>query len=116
MMYAKLVELNSVKWIQLELDRERIFRQCKRFDLIEIFRIIYEEHAINENAVIWVCKSMVNIQFCDQLENSIMSSKYIYLYRDGRDVSCSFKKAIVGEKHVYHIAQQWKKIRRLVLP
>ncbi len=30
------------------------------------------------------------------------------MYRDGRDVAVSFKKAIVGEKHIYHLASQWK--------
>lgn len=33
--------------------------------------------------------------------------KYIYLYRDGRDVALSFQKAVVGEKHIYNIAREW---------
>ncbi len=28
--------------------------------------------------------------------------------RDGRDVALSFKNAIVGEKHIYHLAKKWK--------
>jgi hypothetical protein len=40
---------------------------------------------------------------------------YIFLYRDGRDVASSFKKAIVGEKHIYHIAKQWQYEQNLCL-
>ncbi len=50
---------------------------------------------------------MDNVKYTPELETSGMKMRYIYLYRDGRDVACSFKKAIVGEKHVYHIANQW---------
>ncbi len=112
---CQLVELNPVKWEQIRLDRNIIFKQCKQYTLTEIFRIIYEENASSENASIWVCKSMANIQFADQLESDNLDMKYIYLYRDGRDVACSFKKAIVGEKHVYHIAKQWAKNQQACL-
>ena len=52
---------------------------------------------------------MANIHFAQQLEDSIAGLKYIFLYRDGRDVAASFKKAVVGEKHIYHIAKQWQR-------
>jgi hypothetical protein len=45
--------------------------------------------------------------FADLLEEEI-NPYYIFLYRDGRDVASSFKRAVVGEKHVYHIAKQWQ--------
>ena len=50
---------------------------------------------------------MANIQYLSQIEEHFRSPRYIYLYRDGRDVACSFRKAVVGEKHFYHIAQEW---------
>ena len=45
------------------------------------------------------------------LVNIIKSSfnpYYIHLVRDGRDVALSFKKAVVGEKHIYHLAKKWQ--------
>jgi hypothetical protein len=85
-----------------------IIAQCKKPLLTEVFRVIYEMRAESENARIWICKSLVNIRFADQLEENGVNPLYIHLFRDGRDVALSFKKAIVGEKHIYHIAQQWK--------
>jgi len=105
---CELIEFNPVPWTGLKLDTQAIISRCKRPLLTEIFRVIYEMKAESENASIWICKSLVNIRFADQLEENGMNPLYIHLYRDGRDVALSFKKAIVGEKHIYHIAKQWK--------
>ena len=102
-----LVERNPVPWTGINLSRTEIANLCQENTLIEIFRVLYEIKAEKDGAMYWVCKSMANIDFVNELERSI-HPKYIHLYRDGRDVACSFKKAVVGEKHVYHIANQWK--------
>jgi len=105
---CKLIEFNPVPWSGVNLDPSAIMARCKKPSLTEIFRVIYEMRAESENACIWICKSLVNISFADQLENDGVKPLYIHLFRDGRDVALSFKKAIVGEKHIYHIAKQWK--------
>ena len=105
---CRLIEFNPVPWTGMELQAKEIISRCKRPTLTEVFRVIYEMRAESEHASIWICKSLVNIRFADQLEENGMNPLYIHLYRDGRDVALSFKKAIVGEKHIYHIAKQWK--------
>src|SRR6476646_9489893 len=104
---CELVTYNPVAWTGIKLDVNHIINQCKENTLVEITRMIYEEKASSEGADIWMCKSMSNIYYADLLEASLQPL-YIFLYRDGRDVACSFKKAIVGEKHIYCIARQWK--------
>ena len=47
--------------------------------------------------------------YAEGIESTGIRPYYIYLYRDGRDVALSFQKAIVGEKHIYALAQNWKK-------
>jgi hypothetical protein len=102
------VEANPVPWEGVKLDRDRIFDNSESFSLFEVNRLIYEQAAIHKRAKYWCCKSMANVHFSTELENHCADLKYIYLYRDGRDVAASFKKAIVGEKHIYHLASQWK--------
>ena len=51
---------------------------------------------------------MSNVHFANEIEASGLNPLYIHLYRDGRDVALSFKNAIVGEKHIYFLAKQWK--------
>jgi hypothetical protein len=101
------VEANPVPWEGISLNRDWIFENSTIHSIFEINRLIYEQAAISKNARYWCCKSMANVHYADELEKHNPGLKYIYLYRDGRDVAVSFKKAIVGEKHIYHLAQQW---------
>ncbi|OGS74658.1 MAG: hypothetical protein A3F91_13015 [Flavobacteria bacterium RIFCSPLOWO2_12_FULL_35_11] len=105
---CKLVELNPVPWEGFKPNRFQIKSYCKSNSLIEIFKVIYELKAQFSGASFWCCKSMSNIHYADKLEASGIKPLYIHLYRDGRDVALSFRKAIVGEKHMYHLAKQWK--------
>lgn len=102
------VEANPVPWENIKIDREKIFADSKVYSLFEINRLIYEQAATSKNAKYWCCKSMANVHYAAELESHSPDMKYIYLYRDGRDVAVSFKKAIVGEKHIYNLAKQWK--------
>jgi len=104
-----LIEKNPVPWHGISLDRDKILTNCRSNTLIQVFRAVYNEMARCNQASMWICKSMANVQYAGQMEEQGLNPLYIYLYRDGRDVACSFKKAIVGEKHVYHIAKQWRK-------
>lgn len=103
-----LVEYNPVPWSDVNLDRNTIIERVSDHTLPEITRVIYEMKAESDNALIWMCKSMANIHYVAELEKYDKKPLYLHLFRDGRDVSLSFKKAIVGEKHIYHIAKQWK--------
>ncbi len=102
------VELNPVPWKGVKFDREEISSLCKAQNLMEVFRVIYELKARFDKASFWVCKSMANVKYAYKMEEAGMRPLYLHLYRDGRDVACSFKKAIVGEKHVYPLANQWR--------
>ena len=103
------VQANPVPWEGIQLNNTSLFHQSRCYTLPELTRCIYEEAARSKNARNWCCKSMANVHFADELEEAKLNLKYVYLYRDGRDVAASFKKAIVGEKHSYHLAKQWKK-------
>jgi len=102
------VELNPVAWDDVVLNRKQLLQACKAPTLVEIFRVVYEAAADSKNAKYWCCKSMDNVYFAQQLEKGGIEPYYIYLYRDGRDTALSFQKALVGEKHIYHLAQKWK--------
>jgi len=102
------VELNPVVWHKANFDRSEIIARCNKNSLIELFYQIYAYYAELDNCEFVCCKSMSNVNQYKDLESAGIDPYYIYLYRDGRDVACSFKKAIVGEKHVYDIAKQWK--------
>lgn len=104
----QLVERNPVPWKHVKLERDAIASRCHEPTLVEIFKAIYDLEAEAFHAEFWCCKSTFNLHYVSDLEKSGLKPFYIYLYRDGRDVALSFQNAIVGEKHIYHLARKWR--------
>jgi len=104
---CKLVELNPVPWESVVLDRKDIARRCRERSVPAVHGAVYDVCAEAKGALTWCCKSLANINYTAEIESYFRAPKYIYLYRDGRDVAVSFSKAVVGEKHFYHIAREW---------
>lgn len=104
---CRLVELNPVEWSGMVFDRDVVMAKAKERSLMSVYGVIYDLYAESQGAKTWCCKSMANINYIDKIEEYFERPKYIYLYRDGRDVALSFKKAVVGEKHIYNIAKEW---------
>lgn len=112
---CRLVELNPVPWEGVTLDREDIMARCQQNTLVAVFNAIYDVLAETRGKETWCCKSLANVHYVPDIHAYRPHSKYLYLYRDGRDVAVSFKKAVVGQKHFYHIAQDWAKAQRAAL-
>lgn len=112
---CRLVELNPVPWEGVTLDRPDVARRCRERSLVAVHGAVYDICAEVSHAKTWCCKSLANINFVPQIEAYFGKPRYIYLYRDGRDVAVSFSKAVVGEKHYYHIAKEWMAAQRLAL-
>lgn len=111
-----LVELNPIPWEGLAgLNRNDVRRRCRENSLIAVFGAIMDIYAETHQSKAWLCKSMQNIRWAKELDAYFGLPKYIYLYRDGRDVALSFSKAVIGEKHVYASARQWAELQRLCL-
>ncbi|MGN6495368.1 MAG: sulfotransferase family protein [Agriterribacter sp.] len=109
------VNANPVPWEGVRFNKEEMLAQSNQHHIFEIFRLIYEAVAKSKQAQYWCCKSMQNLFYSQAMEQYGLDLKYIFLYRDGRDVALSFKKAIVGDKHVYHLAKQWKQEQGICL-
>jgi LPS sulfotransferase NodH len=112
---CRLVELNPVPWEGVTLDRADVVRRCRDRNLAAIHGAVYDLCAEAKGSKTWCCKSLANIQYVPQIEAYFKKPRYIYLYRDGRDVAVSFHKAVVGEKHYYHIAREWAATQELAL-
>lgn len=112
---CRLVELNPVPWEGVTLMRKDIQQRCRRPTLMAAYEAVYDAMAEAWQARVWCCMSLANIQYLPQIEAYFRSPRYIYLYRDGRDVAVSLRKAAVGEKHFYHIARDWAATQQLAL-
>ena len=112
---CRMVELNPVPWTDVTFDRKKVAADCRERSLVAVFGAVYQVLSDTRGTKTWLCKSMQNTLFLPQIEAYYASAKYIYLFRDGRDVALSFRKAVVGEKHFYHIAREWADSQRLAL-
>lgn len=112
---CRLVELNPVPWDKVKLSRKEILKRCDEKSLIAVYGAVMDLYAEAHGATAWMCKSMQNIQWADEINRYFDNPKYIYLYRDPRDVTLSFTKAVIGEKHPYFIAEQWNKLQTLCI-
>ena len=105
---CRLVDANPVAWRDAPFDRDAIRARCRDHSLLSVMAAIYDQHADDCGAGDWVNKSLANVNYVDEIAAHFgAAAKFIYLYRDGRDVALSFQKAVVGEKHAYSIAKQW---------
>lgn len=112
---CELVELNPIPWDNVQLDRDHIASSCRKPTLLGVMEAVYDQLAASWGAKDWCCKSLANIHYLPEIETHFNDPRYIYLYRDGRDVALSFSKAVVGEKHPYHIARDWARTQKLAL-
>ena len=113
---CRLVELNPVPWENVVLNRAEVADLCRERSIVAVFGAVYDVMARTWGAKTWCCKSLANIGYLDEIERYFgADARYIYLYRDGRDVAVSFRKAVVGEKHYHHIAKEWSDTQRLGL-
>jgi hypothetical protein len=112
---CRLVELNPVPWEGVVLERGDVAARCRKRSLVAVFGAVYDVMAEAWGAKTWCCKSLANISYLPEIEDYFPEAKYVYLYRDGRDVAVSFSKAVVGEKHFYHIAKEWNEAQQLAL-
>ena len=110
-----LIELNPVSWQIDKLNRDLIFSRCRRNTLLEIFIQTNEVVCAAKNKTAWCCKSLETVYYIEHFQQEDFHPFVIYLYRDGRDVAASFKKVMIGEKHIYHLAKKWKQEQEIAL-
>ncbi len=113
---CRLIERNPVPWENIDtFDRDEVISRCRENSLIAVFGAVMDMYAEANGKSMWLCKSMTYIKYAKEFDAYFEDPKYVYLYRDGRDVTLSFTKAVIGDKHPYVIAQKWAELQRLCL-
>lgn len=112
---CRLVEFNPVPWEDVSFDRKDVRARCRENSLVAVFGAVMDLYGESQGARAWICKSMQNIRWADALNAYFDKPKYLYLYRDPRDVALSFSKAVIGDKHPYFVMRQWVELQQLCL-
>ncbi len=112
---CRLVETNPVAWEGVALERTAVAARCREHSLVAVFGAVMDMYAEAHGAEAWLCKSMQNIRWAEQINAYFESPRYLFLHRDPRDVALSFAKAPIGDKHPYFVARQWAELQMLCL-
>ncbi len=112
---CRLIELNPIPWEGFSLDRQLVKQCCLDRSLMSVLAAVYDLFCEAKDAFMWCDKSLANVYFLPEIKEAFSDARFIYLYRDGRDVAVSFRKAVVGEKSFYHIAGHWHREQQLAL-
>ena len=83
---CRLVESNPVEWDGVVLNRAEIVARCDRRDIYAVMAAIYDTLRDTWGKTSWCCKSLGNVKYSNELADRFPDAKFIYLYRDGRDV------------------------------
>ncbi len=106
------VELHPYPW-EIKLNQERIFREVRERNLINVFFAVYNQYLGSTRKKRWGCKSTFMVYHVALIRHSYPYAKFLYMVRDGRDVAVSAKKTIFNRYCVYYTAQLWKKEQQL---
>lgn len=112
---CRMIEANPVAWNGVDLERALVRACCFERSLMAVYGAVHDLMAEAKGALVWCCKSLANVHFLPEIANFFPDARYIHIYRDGRDVALSFRKAVVGEKSFYHIARNWHREQQLAL-
>lgn len=112
---CRLVESAPVPWQGVILDRAAIEASCRERSLVAIVGAVYACAAQAKGARSWCSTQCTDVHHLASLEAYFPDARYVHLYRDGRDVALSFRGAPIGEKHVYHLAREWREAQRIAM-
>jgi hypothetical protein len=92
------------------LDIDRVYERFLENDghtFIDMQQALYEEYSAVDDASVWVSKDPSQWRYLDDAFEHYDDLKIVYLVRDPRDVSLSFKGSNVGRYHPYYSASRW---------
>lgn len=91
-----------------EFDPSQILNRCSTRTLGSVITSLYDAYSDREDAEGWICKENNLFDHAHQIRECLPNAQFIYLYRDGRDVTCSIQDMPTHGQHVYTIAEEWK--------
>ena len=116
---CEYIEATPIKWTDknnkaINFNQDEIFNKCKHNrSLLQIFEVVMDTQAEMNGKKTWVCKSMSYSNYYKELKQHFGDRlRFIYLYRDPRDVCLSFKNSPLGHNHFFKIAEEWSKLQK----
>lgn len=113
---SKLIAVkdSTIKW-EMDIPAEDLLHGLESYSLTAVARNAYQRFAEKEAKVHWVNKENNLFEFAYDIHSHFPEDKFVYLVRDGRDVASSDKKLPHRNRHIFLLAEQWKKEQQMCI-
>ncbi|MBM7075543.1 sulfotransferase family protein [Micromonospora humida] len=111
---SQLVRLNALPWPEADLTGKTIASHATGRTLSHVVIAMYDALALQTGSTAWVNKCLENHRYLLELITARPDLRVLHLVRDPRDVALSFRKAPIGPKDPWVIAQHWLNDQRSI--
>jgi len=111
---VRIVEFHFAPW-DIDIDRERIFKEAADRNAYCVKRAIYEQFMRAKGKRRWGCKSTFMIHYTDVVCKYHQTPKFIHLIRDGRDVAVSARDSVFNHFHPHYVSLLWSDQQKLAM-
>lgn len=103
----RLVDLHIHPW-DVEVDWGRIAREAHPRDVFGIHDALYDQYAAAKGKRRWGCKSTFMVHHVPTLHQNHPEARFLWLYRDPRDVAASSRESVFSPSHPVFAAELWR--------
>lgn len=108
------VERSHARW-RHEIDPARVAEAVPAPSVAGIVGALYDEYARLDGSSGWVSKEGAVFDHAFEIRDVYPGARFVYLVRDGRDVTCSLLRVPTHAQHPYFLAREWAQIQRRCL-
>lgn len=102
-----LLQTHIYPW-DVPIDWERVVTEAQPRDVFGIQYALYGQYATAKGKERWGCKSTFLVAQADTLAQHHPQARFLWLFRDPRDVAASSRKSVFSATHPLSVAQLWK--------
>lgn len=109
------VMTSHYRWPDMEIDAQEFSERARRLvspRIRDLAEIVYGDHLRKSGKARWGDKTPPYVQIVPQLSQLFPGARFLYLVRDGRDVTRSFQSLMVYGSTVRQNAIEWRESNR----
>jgi hypothetical protein len=107
-----LLDTHIYPW-DVPIDWERLAREAVPRDAFGVQFALYAQYAAAHGKARWGCKSTFHVAEVAPLRALLPGARFLWLYRDPRDVAASARKSVFSATHPVSSAELWRDQQRL---
>lgn len=100
------VERSHVRW-RYDVREDRILESVAEPTVVGVVAALYDEYARLDGTSGWISKEGAVFDHAFRIRDTLPDARFLYLVRDGRDVTCSMLRVPTHDQHPYFVAREW---------